>query len=88
MAVVHIPAELRSLTGGDLEPAVAGRTVGELIDQLDNRYPGIKRRLVDGDRLRPGLSVFVDGSVRRDGLQTEVSPQSEVHFIPAIAGGL
>jgi molybdopterin converting factor small subunit len=87
MAVVHIPALLLPLTGGDKEPEVTGTTIEELIDQLDIRYPGIKKRLVDGDRLRAGLSVFVDGSVRREGLQCDVSPQSDVHFIPAIAGG-
>jgi sulfur-carrier protein len=88
MPVVHIPALLLSLTEGEREPAVTGSTIEELIDQLDIRYPGIKKRLVDGDRLRSGLSVFVDGSVRREGLQCEVSPHSEVHFIPAIAGGI
>ncbi len=87
MAVVHIPALLFSLTGDVREPTVPGSTVGELINQLDILYPGIKNRLVEGDRLRAGLSVFVDGSIRRDGLQCEVSPQSHVHFIPAIAGG-
>jgi len=87
MAVVHIPALLLPLTEGNPEPTVNGKTVEELIDQLEIRYPGVKQRLVDGDRLRAGLSVFVDGSVRRDGLKCEVSPQSDVHFIPAIAGG-
>jgi hypothetical protein len=37
--------------------------------------------------LRSGLSVFVDGLVRREGLDFEVSSDSEVHFIPAVAGG-
>jgi sulfur-carrier protein len=87
MAVVHIPALLVSLTGGNSQPVVTGSTVGELIDQLDIVYPGIKKRLLDGNRLRPDLTVFVDGSVRRDGLKCEVSAESEVHFIPAIAGG-
>jgi molybdopterin converting factor small subunit len=87
VAVVHIPALLTSLTEGDSQPVVTGTTVGELVDQLDLRYPGIKKRLLNGDRLRADLAVFVDGSVRRDGLQCEVAPDSEVHFIPAIAGG-
>ena len=87
MPVVHIPGLLLSLTGGDREAEVAGATVEQLIAELDLRYPGIKNRLIDGDRLRAGLSVFVDGAIRREGLQTEVSPQSKVHFIPAIAGG-
>ena len=87
MAVVHLPALLTSLTQGDSQPVVMGTTVGELVDQLEIRYPGIKKRLLDGDRLRSDLAVFVDGSVRRDGLKCEVSADSEVHFIPAIAGG-
>jgi sulfur-carrier protein len=87
VAVVHLPALLTSLTQGDSQPVVTGTTVGELVDQLEIRYPGIKKRLLDGDRLRSDLAVFVDGSVRRDGLKCEVSADSEVHFIPAIAGG-
>jgi molybdopterin synthase sulfur carrier subunit len=87
MAVVHIPALLHSLTDGVRQQTVTGTTVAELIDQLDALYPGIKSRLVAGDRLRPGLTVFVDGLVRREGLGFEVSPESEVHFIPAVAGG-
>ncbi len=87
MAVVHIPALLHSLTGGVRQQTVTGRTVGELIDQLDALYPGIKARLIDGHHLRSGLTVFVDGLVRREGLDFEVSPSSEVHFIPAVAGG-
>jgi sulfur-carrier protein len=87
MPVVHIPGLLLSLTGGDQKAELTGSTVAELIGELDLRYPGIKNRLVDGDRLRAGLCVFVDGSMRREGLHCEVSPQSDVHFIPAIAGG-
>jgi len=87
MPVVHLPALLHSLTAGVRQQALTGTTVSELIDQLDALYPGIKSRLVAGDRLRPGLAVFVDGMVRREGLRFEVSPESEVHFIPAVAGG-
>lgn len=87
MAVVHIPGLLLSLSGGAQEAEVTGLTVGELIEQLDVRYPGIKERLIEGGQVRAGLSVFVDGAIRREGLECEVSPQSDVHFIPAIAGG-
>jgi molybdopterin synthase sulfur carrier subunit len=87
MPTVHIPALLLSLTGGIRQQNVSGKTVRELIDQLDALYPGIKGRLVDGDRLRSGLRVFVDGLVRREGLDFEVSAESEIHFVPAVAGG-
>lgn len=87
MPVVHIPGLLLSLTSGAQQAVVPGATVEELIGQLDQLYPGIRKRLMDGDKLRAGLSVFVDGSVRREGAKCSVSPESEVHFIPAIAGG-
>lgn len=87
MPVVHIPGLLLSLTAGSQQATVPGSTVEELIGQLEVRYPGIKNRLMDGDRLRTGLSVFVDGCVRREGLKFPVAAESEVYFIPAIAGG-
>jgi len=87
MAIVHIPALLHSLTGDVRKQTVNGTTVGELIDQLELLYPGIKARLVEDDRLRSGLAVFVDGMVRKEGLEFEVNIESEVLFVPAVAGG-
>ena len=87
MAIVHIPALLHSLTGDVRKQEVKGQTVGELIDQLEAIYPGIKSRLLESDHLRSGLAVFVDGMVRREGLDFEVGPESEVLFVPAVAGG-
>lgn len=88
MALVHIPPLLQALTRGVQQQSVPGSTVAELIEQLDALYPGIGKRLVDGERLRPGLSVFVDGVARREGLECPVSLSSEVYFVPAVAGGV
>jgi molybdopterin converting factor small subunit len=71
-------------TGGEKH---GSGTVPELIAELDALSPGVGARLLEGDRLRSGLSIFVDGLVRREGLDFELAPSSEVHFIPAIAGG-
>jgi sulfur-carrier protein len=87
MPLVHIPALLLSLTGGARQQKTSGTTVREVIDQLDKIYPGIRDRLLQGEQLRSGLAVFVDGLVRREGLDFEVSDQSEIYFIPAVAGG-
>ena len=87
MPLVHIPALLLSLTSGVREEQVPGKTVRDLIEQLDKLHPGIRERLLEGDRLRSGLSVFVDGLVRREGLDFELSAESEIHFVPAVAGG-
>lgn len=88
MPTVWIPPLLRSLTAGQESVQVAGATLRETIDALDARFPGIKARLCQGDAMRPGLSVVIDGQVSRGGLSEAVQENSEVHFIPAIAGGL
>ena len=87
MALVHIPAPLRALTGDATSVTVAGETLREVLDRLDEQYPGLKDRLVQGDRLAPGLAVFVDGTVATAGLRTHLSPNAEIYFAPAIAGG-
>jgi molybdopterin synthase sulfur carrier subunit len=87
MATVWIPSLLRQLTGGRERVPVAGSTVGQLIEQLDAMYPGLGARLSDGDTLRPGLAVVVDGQVATLGQAQPVAQNSEVHFLPAIGGG-
>jgi sulfur-carrier protein len=87
MAEVHIPAPLRSLTGGETKVTVPGETLREVLDRLEEAYPGLKARLVAGERMAPGLAVFVDGAVPSAGLRAKLSPDAEVYFAPAIAGG-
>jgi molybdopterin converting factor small subunit len=87
MAVVWIPALMRHLTHGQESVNVDGATVGALIDALESRYPGIKTRLCQNGQMRAGLAVIIDTQVARGGLEESVGATSEVHFIPAIAGG-
>ena len=87
MPVVFIPTPLRDLTGGVVEIGLEGSTVGELIDELDRRFPGLKSRLTRGDSLAPGLQVSIEDVMTRRGLKASVQPDSEVHFLPVIGGG-
>jgi sulfur-carrier protein len=87
MAVVWIPALLQGLSGGEEKITVSGATVGQIIDQLEARFPGIKARLVDGQALRPHIAVAIDGDVSPEGLEQDVQESSEIHFIPALSGG-
>jgi molybdopterin synthase sulfur carrier subunit len=87
MPVVWVPSLLRSFTGGNERITVAGATVGDVIENLDRIYPGIKNRLCDGESLRSGLAVAVDTQVARLGLLQPVNETSEVHFLPAVGGG-
>jgi sulfur-carrier protein len=87
MPTVWIPPLLRHLTHDQESLHVAGITLGELIDSLDDRFPGVKARLCRGDEIRPGLAVMIDAQVNREGISAAVGENSEVHFIPAIGGG-
>jgi sulfur-carrier protein len=89
MAEVHLPATLPPLFEGlprrlDVEAA----SVGEAIERLDARWPGLRDRLCepDGDRkLRPHIRVFVDGE--RAELDTSLASGARLDVIAAISGG-
>jgi molybdopterin converting factor small subunit len=87
VATVFIPTMLQSLTGGVKQVDIEAANVRQIVDRLDELYPGIKARLVEEGRLRPNLAVAVDGEVGRMGLLEKVGGNVEVHFIPAIGGG-
>jgi molybdopterin synthase sulfur carrier subunit len=79
---------LREVTGGQEQVRVPGSTVREVIQHLEERFPGIKARLCDEeDRLRPGIAVTIDGQISRLRLRQPLAETSEVHFLPAISGG-
>lgn len=78
---------MRDLTGGAQMVSAAGRTVREVVQDLERQFPGVAERLCAGDRLKPSIGVAVDGVVTRRGLAATVGEQSEVHFLPAVAGG-
>ena len=88
MASVWIAATMQHLTGGAAVVQAPGRTVRELIDRLDERYPGMKAALLQDDgRLRPGVAVAINGYVSSLGLFQSLDEGSEVQFVPAIGGG-
>ena len=51
-----------------------GATVRQVIDNLDRAWPGIRDRLLEEGRLRPNISVAVDGEVSPTGLLEPVAP--------------
>lgn len=85
MAIVFIPRQLAKLTGGVRQVEASGKTLRDVIDSLERDYPGVRERLVEGDRLRPGLAAAVDNTFV--GLLQAVEETSEIHFVPAIQGG-
>jgi sulfur-carrier protein len=78
---------MRNLVNGQERVSVPGRTVAEVFDALEAAYPGVKERLLEGDRLIPGMTVAVGGKRARRGLLEPLDEQSEVRFLLAVAGG-
>ena len=87
MPTIFIPAPIRDLTGGKASVAVAGSSVREAIESLDAEFPGVKDRLCEGEKIRPNISVMVDGQVSHLKMREKLREESEVHFVIAISGG-
>ena len=91
MAVsVIIPQVLRELTAGEDEVRLEARTVGQALDELEVRFPGMKRKICRGDDALHGfVNLYVnDEDVRfLNGLATELKDGDVVTILPMIAGG-
>lgn len=88
MPTVVIPPLMRKFTGGEENITLPGATVREVIDNLESRHPGIKARLCEEDRLKPGIAIYINGLLSRGSLLERVDADSEIHFLPAMGGGV
>jgi len=86
---VRIPTILRSYTDGAKSVQGSGSTLGELLINLDAEHGGLRERLVDGEKLRRFVNVYLnDEDVRfLGGLETPVADGDTVTVLPAVAGG-
>jgi len=83
---VLIPTPLRSYTGAR-EVEASGATVGELLSELDRRYPGLRFRMIDEqDRMRPHIRFFVNGEQTFD-MARPLSPGDALQIVQALSGG-
>ena len=87
MPIVFIPPSLRRQTAGVKQVDMHAETVRQVVDKLDEQFPGIRQRLCDGDQLKPGLAVAVGSRISELGLLQQVEPNDEVHFVSAVGGG-
>lgn len=87
MATVFIPPQWRDLTKGTSQLEVPGVTVAEVVEQLENQFPGLKARICPSGQLAPSLQLSIDDQMSRRGLRAPLKPNSELHFLPAIGGG-
>ena len=86
---VNIHPLLHHFTGGEEVAEVSGNTVGECLDHLVARFPGLKNGLFEKDgRLRSYVEIYVNReSAYPDQLVKPVRAGDEIYILVMIAGG-
>ena len=86
MALVTLRSPLRDRTGGTARHDLPGGTVGEVLLELERRYPPVTGWILDEQgRIRPHVIVFVNGERMRE--DAPLAPDDVVHVLPSISGG-
>lgn len=86
---VIVPTLFRILTRGEKTVSAQGGSVAEVLDHLDQQFPGLKAKLVQGDQLQRFVNLYVNEDDIRfaQGLQTPVRSGDSLTVLPAVAGG-
>lgn len=83
---VMIPSQLRSYTHAS-QVECSGATLGAVLDELDQRFPGLRFRIIDEqDRIRQHIHIFINKEMTL-GLHQPVTDADEIRIIGALSGG-
>jgi sulfur-carrier protein len=84
---VYIPSALRSYTAQNGEVDGHGPTIGDVLSDLDRRYPGLRFRIItEQDTIRRHIRIFVNED-QAPNLSVTLRPTDQVHIICALSGG-
>ncbi|MBI5207339.1 MAG: MoaD/ThiS family protein [Candidatus Firestonebacteria bacterium] len=87
---VRIPTPLRKITADNSEVTAEGNNIGEIVEYLEKKYPGIKNRICEEDgKIRRFINIYKNDEDIRflQGQETPVGNNDEISIVPAIAGG-
>ena len=90
MASIRIPTPLRKLTNELEVVQTSGATIGDILDNLEKAFPGLKDRICDEQgNVRRFVNIFVNDEDIRflEDKATAVKDTDEISIVPAIAGG-
>ncbi len=84
---VRLSTHLRSYTGHKSEVDAEGATLNELLHDMNQRYPGLRFRIIDEqDQIREHIKVFVNAQQAHQ-LDVPLQPSDKIHIIGALSGG-
>ena len=87
MVQVLIPSQLTSYTDGATRIGAVGATVDAVLRDLDDRFPGIRFRVVDEqNRVRRHMRIFVGPEETRT-VSRALAASDEVLIFGALSGG-
>lgn len=81
MVKVLLWGSLASFADGASELEIDARNIKQLLERLEQAYPGLKPALAKG------VSVSIDGLIYNDAWFKEISDDNEVCILPRIEGG-
>lgn len=87
---VLIPTPLQKFTNDRATLECSGSNIAELLESLEQNFPGIKSRLCDEQgQPRRFLNLYVNSEDIRflEGTETPLKEGDEVSIVPAVAGG-
>tara|TARA_B110001454_G_C12452758_1_gene322777 strand:- start:189 stop:458 length:270 start_codon:yes stop_codon:yes gene_type:complete len=89
MANIKIPTPLRNLTDNLTSVEIDGNKVFEIIDNLENKFPGVKSKIMTDGELKHFVNIYINGEDIRylNSLSTDVNKTDEISIVPAVAGG-
>jgi len=90
MSTVRLPSVLRGNADGERAIEVEGATIGDAVQALVGRYPGLAGQLLTPQgELHRFVNVYLNGQDVRylAGPETPVGERDEIRLLPAIAGG-
>jgi adenylyltransferase/sulfurtransferase len=90
MISVYIPTPFRSFVGNRSSVEVEGANVGEVLANVDARFPGFRNLCYNGEGSIPAhINIYVNNQeiASLAGESTAVSDGDQVAVIPALAGG-
>ncbi len=86
---VKVTANLQKLVGGQRSLQGEGANVGELLNDLDSRYPGFKGQIVSDGQLHRFVNIYLNDEDIRflRQLETPLMEGDTLSILPALAGG-